>query len=180
MKVFNRILSLALVIVLLLSVNGIAAVVTDNDSSAFVTKAEFEAVKNNVQGQIDAYNNNLDNAIDGAIATYLATVDVGGTSDAMFEKIKLKLNDGSLLGNFKITGDATQTIDMNGKVKLSATGTGTSTAFNLSVINGSTTKTLTGNANGYLSYDGTMIKLGNETTGPTLYSANDSSKFQLF
>ena len=37
-----------------------AAVVADNDGSAFITKAEFDSLKNNFQSQIDAYNSNID------------------------------------------------------------------------------------------------------------------------
>ena len=57
MRTIRRIISLTIVAAMLLSINGTAAVITDNDASAFVTKAEFEAIKNNVQGQIDAYIN---------------------------------------------------------------------------------------------------------------------------
>ena len=49
-----------------------AAIVSDNDGSAFVTKAEFESLKENFADQILNYNFSIDNKIDGAIATYLA------------------------------------------------------------------------------------------------------------
>ena len=55
----------------LLSINSFAAVVADNDGSAFVTKSEFEVLKKNFNDQIDKYNNSIDNKIDGAIASYL-------------------------------------------------------------------------------------------------------------
>lgn len=48
-----------------------AAIVSDNDGSAFVTKAEFEALKSSFNKQINNYNKSLDNKIDGAIASYL-------------------------------------------------------------------------------------------------------------
>lgn len=51
-----------------------AAVVADNDGSAFITKAEFDSLKNNFQSQIDAYNSNIDSKIDSAIASYLAGI----------------------------------------------------------------------------------------------------------
>ena len=52
------------------------AVVSDNDGSAFITKAEFDSLKNNFQAQIDQYNTSIDSKIDGAIASYLAGIKV--------------------------------------------------------------------------------------------------------
>ena len=48
--------------------------VSDNDGSAFITKAEFDSLKNNFQSQLDSYNTAIDNKIDAAIATYLAGI----------------------------------------------------------------------------------------------------------
>ena len=64
----------ALFLVLLLSIDSLAAVVSDNDGAAFVTKAEFEALKENFDKQIDEYNKSIDYKIDGAIASYLAGI----------------------------------------------------------------------------------------------------------
>ena len=69
--------ALCLVFAFLLSINSFAAVVSDNDGSAFITKAEFDSLKNNFQSQLDAYNTSIDSKIDSAIASYLAGVDVG-------------------------------------------------------------------------------------------------------
>ena len=68
--------ALALFLVLLLSIENFAAVVSDNDGSAFITKAEFDSLKNSFQSQIDQYNTSLDSKIDGAIASYLAGIRV--------------------------------------------------------------------------------------------------------
>ena len=65
-----------LFLVVLMSINGFAAIVSDNDGQSFVTKKEFEDLKNNFNEQIDRYNNSLDNKIDGAIANYLSGIDV--------------------------------------------------------------------------------------------------------
>ncbi len=54
-----------------------AAVVSDNDGSAFITKAEFDSLKNDFQNQIDSYNTEIDSKIDAAIASYLAGVTLG-------------------------------------------------------------------------------------------------------
>ena len=69
-----------LIFAFLLSINSFAAVVSDNDGSAFITKAEFDSLKNNFQSQLDAYNTSIDNKIDGAIASYLAGTKIEQTS----------------------------------------------------------------------------------------------------
>ena len=72
--------SLALFLVVLMSINTFAAVVGDNDGAAFITKAEFDSLKNDFQSQLDRYNSSIDNKIDGAIANYLAGVSVSKTT----------------------------------------------------------------------------------------------------
>ena len=62
------------IILLIVAINVQAAIVSDNDGSAFVTKAEFESLKENFNGQIDNYNTSIDKKIDGAIASYLAGI----------------------------------------------------------------------------------------------------------
>ena len=74
-----------IVFAIILSINCFAAVVSDNDGSAFVSKAEFEALKKNFSNQIDNYNNSIDERIDGAIAAYLAGIRVS-------ENVELKLD----------------------------------------------------------------------------------------
>ena len=66
--------ALCLIFAFLLSINSFAAVVSDNDGSAFVTKAEFEGLKKDFNDQITNYNSSIDNKIDGAIASYLAGI----------------------------------------------------------------------------------------------------------
>ena len=70
---------LAWVLIVLMSINTFAAVVGDNDGAAFITKAEFESLKNDFQSQINRYNSSLDDKISGAISTYLAGVKVART-----------------------------------------------------------------------------------------------------
>ena len=67
---------LALFLVVLISIESFAAAVSDNDGSAFITKAEFDSLKNDFQSQLDQYNTSIDNKIDTAIASYLAGVKV--------------------------------------------------------------------------------------------------------
>ena len=83
MKKSTRIVkkSLALFLVVLMSINTFAAVVGDNDGAAFITKAEFDSLKNDFQSQLDRYNSSIDNKIDGAIASYLAGIKMSATQD---------------------------------------------------------------------------------------------------
>ena len=81
----------ALLLVLLLCIESFAAVVSDNDGSAFITKAEFDSLKNDFQAQIDNYNTSIDSKIDGAIAAYLAGITVQKENDE-----KLLLMDSKL------------------------------------------------------------------------------------
>ena len=70
---------LALFLVVLMSIESLGAIVGDNDGSAFVTKAEFEALKDTFNNQIENYNTSIDSKIDGAIASYLAGVRISNT-----------------------------------------------------------------------------------------------------
>ena len=78
MKKSTRILKryLATFLIVLMSIESFAAVVGDNDGAAFITKAEFDSMKNDFQVQLDKYNKSIDNKIDGAIASYLAGLRV--------------------------------------------------------------------------------------------------------
>ena len=67
---------LALFLVVLMSIESFGAVVSDNDGSAFITKAEFDSLKNDFPSQIDQYNTSIDSKLDGAIASYLAGIKV--------------------------------------------------------------------------------------------------------
>ena len=72
MKTAKR--ALCLVFAFLLSINSFAAIVSDNDGAAFITKAEFDSMKNNFQKQLNEFNSSIDNKLDGAISSYLSGV----------------------------------------------------------------------------------------------------------
>ena len=74
MKLSKRLFSLLLII--FLCIENFAAIVSDNDGSAFVTKAEFEAIKRDFADQVMNYQDSVDAKIDGAIANYLAGIKV--------------------------------------------------------------------------------------------------------
>lgn len=61
----------AILIVLSMNFNTFAAVGA-NDGSAFVTKAEFDALVNTFNEQMDDYEGSIVSKVDGAIANYLA------------------------------------------------------------------------------------------------------------
>lgn len=65
---------IAIIIIIALTFSSFAAIVSDNDGSAFVSKAEFDALRIDFSNQIDNYNKSIDGKIDGAIAAYLAGI----------------------------------------------------------------------------------------------------------
>ena len=84
----------ALFLVLLLSIENFAAVVSDNDGAAFITKAEFDSLKNSFQSQIDQYNTSIDSKIDGAIAGYLAGINIAKEEMLYTPYFEYKIDDG--------------------------------------------------------------------------------------
>ena len=79
--------ALCLIFAFLLSINSFAAIVSDNDGAAFVTKAEFDALKSNFASQVDQYNTSIDSKIDGAIASYLAGINITRQPDNLWIKV---------------------------------------------------------------------------------------------
>ena len=86
----NNMLVLSMLFFISLQVT-FAAIVSDNDGSAFVTKAEFEQLKSDFNSQITNYNDSIDKKIDGAIASYLAGIKLSQKT----EQVSLinKIND---------------------------------------------------------------------------------------
>ena len=68
---------LTLLLVFFFSIDSFAAAVSDNDGAAFITKAEFDSLKNEFKAQLDRFNTGIDNKIDNAISSYLSGVKVG-------------------------------------------------------------------------------------------------------
>ena len=104
MKRSTRYIKKALVtfLVVLMSINTFAAVVGDNDGAAFITKAEFDSLKNDFQSQLDRYNSSIDNKIDGAIASYLAGVGIAQKRE--LKPLVTNYSDMLWLNDFKIYG----------------------------------------------------------------------------
>ena len=94
---------IAWLLIVLMSINSFAAVVGDNDGAAFITKEEFESLKNDFQTQINRYNTSLDSKISGAIATYLEGINVARVREVAplvknWDKIRWT-NDLDIYGN---------------------------------------------------------------------------------
>ena len=100
---------LALFLVVLMSIDSFAAVVSENDGSAFVTKAEFESLKENFADQIINYNASIDQKIDGAIASYLAGLNVNVELENYWAKLMENTNNNFWWMNNWSTGTETLT-----------------------------------------------------------------------
>ena len=81
---------LALFLVVLMSIESFGTVVSDNDGSAFITKAEFDSLKSDFQKQIDQYNSSIDSKLDGTVAAYLAgiRIKIKNTNDSNIEELE--------------------------------------------------------------------------------------------
>ena len=67
-------ITLCIMLYMICTINSYAVAVSDNDGAAFITKAEFDSLKNDFQAQIDRYNTSIDNKIDEAISSYLSGI----------------------------------------------------------------------------------------------------------
>ena len=148
----------ALFLVVLMSIESFAATVTDNDGAAFITKAEYDSLKNGFQERLNSYNASIDSKIDSAIASYLAGVKKSNTSIVNFY-------DG--LGQKVLIFDSSKTIDIKrGKVALSFIGK-------------ASWQTNQNNENAGLSTL-SQIKLGRETYSPFEVFALNNGKFKFY
>ena len=66
MSVFIKKIFICILSILLLCCSVFASVVSDNDGSAFITKAEFDNMLETYNKNIDAYNSGLNAKIDSA------------------------------------------------------------------------------------------------------------------
>ena len=79
MKILRKLLVIVVFVVIIIN-ECFAIAVSDNDGSAFITKAEFDSLKNSFQSRIDSYNTSIDSKIDIAIAAYLSGIKVNKTN----------------------------------------------------------------------------------------------------
>ncbi|MBR0039030.1 MAG: hypothetical protein IJP71_03380 [Lachnospiraceae bacterium] len=99
--------ALCLVFAFLLSIESFAAAVSDNDGAAFITKAEFDSLKNDFQSQIDQYNTSIDSKIDAAIASYLNGIVVTKQVDLNTPYGDYKIDDGQATSTVAWYGGST-------------------------------------------------------------------------
>ena len=103
-----------LLLILLISFNSFASIVSDSDGSAFVSKSEFEALKEGFSSQVANYNKSLDNRIDGAVSTYLKSVILTSDPQNLFEKyVNSTGKKPTFLNNYVGTGSATNSSEIN-------------------------------------------------------------------
>ena len=118
---------LALFLVVLISIESFGAVVSDNDGSAFITKAEFDSLKNEFQSQLDNYNTTIDAKLDEAISSYLAGIKVKNSLE--LESIINKINgstkyDKGWFPMCKTFSPITTKKPVNGQLALNVVGNG--------------------------------------------------------
>ncbi len=71
---------MCLILVLMINISTLAAVVSDNDGSAFITKSEVDSLKNDFKSELETYYSTIDSKISDAIASYLAGASAGKTT----------------------------------------------------------------------------------------------------
>lgn len=85
-KFVLRFKSILLIIVIVFTqINSFAAVVSDNDGSSFITKAEFDSLRSTFQGQIDEFNQGIDAKIDSVISNYIAGIKPINTVSNLYD-----------------------------------------------------------------------------------------------
>ena len=113
-KLIKKLLSLFVVIIM--TINANAAVVSDNDGSAFITKAEFDSLKNTFQSQIDVYNVSIDNKIDDAISSYLAGISVSLEPSELWSSLMYATNNKFRWASFNLPTSTAKTSIVNNTV----------------------------------------------------------------
>ena len=116
--------SLCITLIFLLSIQCFASIVSDNDGSAFVTKAEFESLKDNFSDQIVNYNDSIDKKIDGAIASYLSGIKIDKIPTNLIENYEMTTGKKLVfmyelpgIGVSNISNDLLQTVDCELAIK---------------------------------------------------------------
>ncbi|MBR1453786.1 MAG: hypothetical protein IJ593_03985 [Lachnospiraceae bacterium] len=79
---------LALFLVVLMSIESFGAIVSDNDGSAFITKAEFDSKVNEFNTEINRYETSIDAKLQGAISSYVEGVRIQDKPTTLFDRLK--------------------------------------------------------------------------------------------
>lgn len=119
-KNIKRIITYSLALSLLsIHTMSFAAIVSDNDGSAFVTKSEFESLKKDFNSQISNYNSSIDSKIDGAISAYLAGITLSQKPEISWNTLTEKLGGTPL--HFKNKFKTITTTEITPEVNISIT-----------------------------------------------------------
>ena len=121
-KIFKR--AMALFIIVIINFNSYAAVVSSNDGSAFITKAEFDALVNDFNSRIEDYEKSIDAKIDGAIAEYLAGLASNITTELTNNLTKLQ-NNYDVFWSAEEVGPVTRRVDYGATYELQLGGRST-------------------------------------------------------
>lgn len=89
-KIKKYIVKSIVLLFFLVKLNIRASSVDENDLSAFITRNEFENLKNVFYDQINTYSINADSRVDEAIAGYLAGVNLTVDVDSIINRINQK------------------------------------------------------------------------------------------
>lgn len=105
---------LAIFLVVIMGINCFAAVVSDNDGAAFITKAEFDSLKIDFQNQLNKNNSLINSKIDDAISKYLSGVRVTKDPINLIERFE-KVANTKMTWLYKLpgTGSSTRTSEVN-------------------------------------------------------------------
>ena len=79
---------LALFLVVLMSIESFGAIVSDNDGSTFITKAEFDSKVNEFNTEINRYETSIDAKLQGAISSYVEGIRIQDRPTILYDKIR--------------------------------------------------------------------------------------------
>ncbi|MBR1453886.1 MAG: hypothetical protein IJ593_04505, partial [Lachnospiraceae bacterium] len=101
---------LALFLVVLMSIESFGAIVSDNDGSAFITKAEFDSKVNEFNTEINRYETSIDAKLQGAISSYVEGIRIQDRPTILYDKLKNVIgNKAPFFLNGATTGSSTLT-----------------------------------------------------------------------
>ncbi len=110
-----------------------AVAVSDNDGDAFITRAEFDSLKENFQSQIDHYNTSIDSKINEAIAAYLRGISQSYTATVPPICPVNATTDYKVIS--KQTGSMTRTVPNYNRIDMATTLTKTGSGVTLTSLN---------------------------------------------
>ena len=71
-----------------MSIDSFGAIVSDNDGSAFITKAEFDSKVNEFNTEINRYETSIDAKLQGAISSYVEGIRIQDRPTILYDKLR--------------------------------------------------------------------------------------------